>query len=87
MNMNMEDKTVYLTMTYELLEGALPKGWKDIKPVWFDAAQCGTSEVSPPQQSGKFVVTRFVNISSNKFHASFLLTSQPAVPGSPTSKA
>jgi hypothetical protein len=56
-----EDKTVYLTMTYDLIDGPLPAGWRDVKPVWFDANQCGTSEVSPPKQSGKFVITRFVN--------------------------
>ena len=39
MNMNMEDKVVYLTMTYDILDGALPTGWKDIKVVWFDANQ------------------------------------------------
>lgn len=55
--MNMDDKTVYLTMTYDLVDGALPKGWKDIKTVWFDANQCGTSEVNAPQQSGKFTVS------------------------------
>jgi hypothetical protein len=55
--MNMEDRTVYLTMTYDILEGGLPAGWLDIKPVWFDAAQCGTSEVSPPKQSGQFTIT------------------------------
>jgi hypothetical protein len=55
--MNMDDRTVYLTMTYDILEGGLPAGWMDIKPVWFDAAQCGTSEVSPPKQSGQFTIT------------------------------
>lgn len=55
--MNMDDKVVYLTMTYDILDGPLPKGWRDIKTVWFDANQCGTSEVNPPQQSGKFTVT------------------------------
>jgi hypothetical protein len=52
-----EDKTVYLTMTYDLVDGPLPAGWKDVKVVWFDANQCGTSEVNPPQQSGKFVIS------------------------------
>jgi hypothetical protein len=58
MNMNMEDKVVYLTMTYDLIEGPLPAGWKDVKPVWFDANQCGTSEVNPPKQNGQFTITR-----------------------------
>ncbi|QDS69560.1 hypothetical protein FKW77_007927 [Venturia effusa] len=57
MNMNMEDKVVYLTMTYDIIDGPLPAGWQDIKPVWFDANQCGTSEVHPPKQSGQFTIT------------------------------
>lgn len=44
-------------MTYDLLDGPLPQGWKDVKVVWFDANQCGTSEVNPPKQSGKFVIS------------------------------
>jgi len=56
MNMNMEDKTVYLTMYYDILPGKLPAGWKDVKPVWFDANQCGTSEVSAKKQSGSYNV-------------------------------
>jgi hypothetical protein len=35
MNMNMEDKVVYLTMTYDILDGPLPTGWKEVKAVWF----------------------------------------------------
>jgi len=56
MNMNMEDKTVYLTMYYDIIDGPLPAGWKDMKVVWFDANQCGTSEVNPPKQSGQFTI-------------------------------
>jgi hypothetical protein len=56
MNMNMKDTTVYLTMTYDYLEGALPTGWKDIKTVWLDANQCGTSEVKPPKEDGPFTI-------------------------------
>jgi hypothetical protein len=54
MNMNMEDKVVYITMTYDYLEGPLPAGWSQIKAVWLDANQCGTSEVQPPQETGAF---------------------------------
>jgi hypothetical protein len=57
MNMNIEDKTVYLTVTYEYLDGPLRKGWMDIKPVWLDIDQCGLSEVRPPKESGKFTLT------------------------------
>lgn len=57
MNMNMQDKTVYMTMTYDIIDGPLPAGWRDVKVVWFDAAQCGTSEVRPPKQSGSFTIS------------------------------
>jgi hypothetical protein len=57
MNMNMEDKVVYMTMTYDVLDGALPAGWRDIKVVWFDANQCGTSEIKPKSQNGKYTIT------------------------------
>jgi hypothetical protein len=59
MNMNAEDKTVYLTMTYDFLEGPLPSGWDDVKVVWFDANQCGTSEVRPPKQNGQFTISSY----------------------------
>jgi hypothetical protein len=57
MNMNPTDQVVYMTMYYDYLPGNLPAGWRDIKVVWFDAAQCGTSEVRPPKQSGSYTVT------------------------------
>jgi hypothetical protein len=57
MNMNMEDKTVYLTMYYDFLEGPLPAGWDDVRVVWFDANQCGTSEVTPTRQNGAFTIS------------------------------
>jgi hypothetical protein len=57
MNMNMQDKVVYMTMYYDILEGPLPAGWKDVKTVWFDANQCGTSEVRPPKQNGQFTIS------------------------------
>jgi len=57
MNMNSADKTVYLTMYYDYIEGPLPAGWDDIKTIWFDVNQCGTSEYSPPKQSGSFTIT------------------------------
>jgi hypothetical protein len=56
MNMNMEDKLVYLTMTYDFLDGTLPPGWNNTKAFWLDAASCTTSEVYPPQQNGKFTI-------------------------------
>jgi hypothetical protein len=57
MNMNMEDKTVYLTVTYEYLNGPMREGWLDTKPVWLDIDQCGLSEVHPPKESGKYTLT------------------------------
>jgi hypothetical protein len=57
MNINMEDKVVWLTMYYDFVEGPLPAGWNDMKTIWFDVNQCGTSEVRPPKQSGSFTIT------------------------------
>jgi hypothetical protein len=56
MNMHMEDKLVYLTMTYDILEGQLPPGWNNTKAFWLDAAACQTSEVQPPKESGSFAI-------------------------------
>jgi hypothetical protein len=52
MNENKEDKVVYLTMTYDFIEGR-PEGFSNFRSIWLDVAQCGTSEVTPP--SGKTV--------------------------------
>jgi hypothetical protein len=41
MNANMEDAVLYFTITYDYVEGH-PAGWKNLKPVWFDVANCGT---------------------------------------------
>lgn len=53
MNMNPGAKTVYLTMYYDFLDGH-PKEWAEIKPVWFDVAQCGTSEVPGGSANTRF---------------------------------
>ncbi|KAF2435222.1 hypothetical protein EJ08DRAFT_730321 [Tothia fuscella] len=55
MNENMEDKIAYLTMTFDYVPGD-GAGFDDMRPVWFDAAQCSTSEVKAPKQSGAFMV-------------------------------
>jgi len=55
MNMNAGAKTVYLTMYYDLVDGH-PQGFQEIKPVWFDVAQCGTSEVSGRTPNAKFTI-------------------------------
>jgi hypothetical protein len=57
MNMNMKSELVYLTMTYDLLEGAYPEGWLDLKPVWLDVDQCGMSEVKPKKDESVFTIS------------------------------
>jgi hypothetical protein len=57
MNMNMEDRIVYVTMTYDIIDGPLPEGWLDLKPVWFDVDQCGMSEVHAPKANGSFAIS------------------------------
>jgi hypothetical protein len=40
-------------LTYDIVKGH-PKDLDDIRVVWFDLAQCGTSEIVPLQQTGKW---------------------------------
>ena len=56
MNMNMEDASVYITMTYDITEGALPKGWKEVKSVYLDANACKSSEVPSPKGKTQFSI-------------------------------
>jgi hypothetical protein len=56
MNMNMEDQTVYITMTYDIIDGPLPAGWKQTRTIYLDANSCDTSEVLPPKQTGQFSI-------------------------------
>lgn len=44
-----------MTMTYDYVEGR-PKDINNVKAIWLDAAQCGTSEIFPPKQSGDYTV-------------------------------
>jgi len=53
MNMNPGAKTVYLSMYYDYVDGH-PAGYSEVKPVWFDVAQCGTSEVPGGSANTKF---------------------------------
>jgi hypothetical protein len=53
MNETMQAKQVYLTMTYKVAPSSTP-GMRPVKPIWLDAAQCGTSEV--PARTGKYQV-------------------------------
>jgi hypothetical protein len=52
MNMAEEDRTVWLTVTFDYVFGH-HKDWSDVKPVWLDVNQCGTSEVIPPKNQSK----------------------------------
>lgn len=56
MNMNMEDKLVYITMTYDILDGPLPEKWEQVKTIWLDVNNCMTGEVHAPQQNGSFTI-------------------------------
>lgn len=51
MNVNPDDKIVYLTMTYDVIPGHPFKD--EVRIVWFDVRQCGTSEVNPPKTQSK----------------------------------
>lgn len=42
-------------MYYDYVEDH-PAGWDEVKPVWFDVAQCGTSEVGGGQAGGNFKI-------------------------------
>jgi hypothetical protein len=53
MNMNMQAKEAYLTIYYDYVDGH-PKEFQEVKPVWMDAMQCGTSEVSGRSPGAKF---------------------------------
>lgn len=54
MNENMFDVQVWMTMTYDYVEGHPFKD--DVKCVWFDVRQCGTSEINPPKGQRKFAL-------------------------------
>jgi hypothetical protein len=55
MNMNAGAKTVYLVMYYDYVEGH-PSNFQEVKPVWFDVAQCGISEVGGRTPGAKFEI-------------------------------
>jgi len=56
MNMNPQSKTVYMTMYYDYVDGT-GADWADVKPVWFDVAQCGTSEVGGGTAGSSFQIS------------------------------
>jgi hypothetical protein len=53
MNMNDAAKETYLTIYYDYVDGH-PAHFQEVKPVWLDAMQCGTSEVSGRTAGAKF---------------------------------
>jgi hypothetical protein len=57
MNMNMKDFLVYITMTYDIVEGPLPQGWKDVKTVFLDANSCKSSEFASPKGETQFTIS------------------------------
>ncbi|KAE9963396.1 hypothetical protein BLS_009335 [Venturia inaequalis] len=59
MNENPVDKIVYLTMTFDTIPGNPPE-YDDMKPVWFDVAQCLTSEWPPPYNTGNYTVPSMI---------------------------
>lgn len=57
MNMNMHNEKVYVTMTYDIFDGAFPEGWQTLTPIWLDANQCGMSDVHPTDPNGIFTIS------------------------------
>jgi len=57
MNENKEDKVVYLTMTYDYLDGHT-EGFSNFRSIWLDVAQCGTSEIAAPSGKTQFSVSQ-----------------------------
>jgi hypothetical protein len=53
MNENAARTPVNITLNYEFVPGTTP-GMKNVKPLWFDANQCGVSEV--PAKTGKYTI-------------------------------
>jgi hypothetical protein len=52
MNENPTDQQVWMTITYDIVEGHPFKD--EIKIIWFDVRQCGTSEVNPPKGKSEY---------------------------------
>jgi len=56
MNMNPASKSVYMTMYYDYVEDNMAD-WDHVKPVWFDVAQCGTSEIGGGTAGSNFKIS------------------------------
>jgi hypothetical protein len=59
MNENQVEKIVYLTITFDTVPGN-PADYDDMRPVWFDVAQCLTSEWPPPYNTGNYTVPSMI---------------------------
>jgi hypothetical protein len=57
MNMNKEDSTLFVVITYDIIEGARAASLGEIKPIWLDVDQCGFSEAKAKSQTGSYSVT------------------------------
>jgi hypothetical protein len=55
MNMNKQDNTLYVVITYDIIEGKT-EGMSEIKPLWLDVDQCGFSEARAKSQAGSYSV-------------------------------
>jgi hypothetical protein len=56
MNMNMQDSTLYVVITYDYFENK-PAGMSEIKPIWLDVDQCGFSEAKAKSQTGSYSIS------------------------------
>jgi hypothetical protein len=56
MNMNKQDQTIYVSITYDYFDGK-PAGMSEVKPIWLDVDQCGFSEARAKSQNGGYMVT------------------------------
>jgi hypothetical protein len=56
MNMNPAAKQVYLTLYYDYVEDH-PSDYDEIKPVWLDVGQCGTSEIRGGSAGSSFKIS------------------------------
>ena len=64
MNMNTAAKQVYMTIYYDYVDGH-PSHMEEVKPVWLDAAQCGTSEIGGRSAGAKFDFCMYLIFLSN----------------------
>jgi hypothetical protein len=56
MNMEMQDKTIYVVIKYDYVEGK-PSGMSEVQPIWLDVDQCGFSEAKAKSQNGAYTIS------------------------------